>query len=168
MNRTHTQKGFSMVELTVVIVIIGILATMAVPYFKSSVEKTKAREGMSFLHNVELQQARYMAETGAYARTLKELEGRMGETMETPEFFDKGAISSGDWETRWQLKLTRNGASSGFGRYSIMWNQDGFMSSQSSIPTDLKPAINADAPTSSCSGPIPSSRGIADPAYTQN
>jgi len=168
MKNTNNKKGFSMVELTVVVVIIGILATLAVPRFKSSVEKTKAREAMSFLHNVELQQARYMAELGTYATTLKELADRMGETMETPEFFDKGPITSSNWETRWQLRLTRNGPSSGFGRYTVTWNQDGFMDSLSSIPTDLKPSTNKDEPTFSCSGPIVTTHKIAPSALSQD
>ena len=40
----HYKAGFSMVELMIAVVILGILATLAVPRFLSSVESTKAAE----------------------------------------------------------------------------------------------------------------------------
>ena len=152
-----SKKGFSLVELTIVVVILGILATFAVPRFMTSVEKTKASEGLSYLHQVEQQQSRYMAWHGRYAKSTKELRADMGETLASPSFFDTTAFSSSDWEERWSTRLIRNSASSGFGRYTIAWGQDGFIKSKSSIPTALKPDGGGTAPVSS--GKIPSGSG---------
>ena len=46
MERTKTmmKAGFSLVELAVVVVIIGVLAAFAVPRFRASVERSKAAE----------------------------------------------------------------------------------------------------------------------------
>jgi prepilin-type N-terminal cleavage/methylation domain-containing protein len=156
------KQGFSLVELTVVVVIIGVLITIGVPRFKSSVEKAKAREGLSYLHQVELQQARYLAAHGRYAANFRELESGTGESLDPPESFDRSSITSNNWERRWQTRLTRNGASSGFGRYTIWWNQDGYMERTSSIPDTIKPDLGSTSSGPSCSGPFPNSRGIKD------
>jgi len=35
--------------------------------------------------------------------------------------------------------LTRNGASSGYGRYTVVYDQNGFNARKSSIPSELSP-----------------------------
>lgn len=134
---TNKQSGFSLVELTIVVVILGVLATFAVPRFMSSVERTKASESFSYLANIESAQARYNAERGLYADSTSKLDI----DLETPEFFDVSAPSSANWETQWEMKLTRNGASSGYGRYTVIFNQDGFNTTSSSIPSELAPNL---------------------------
>ena len=139
MQHNKYRSGFSLVELTVVVVILGVLATLAVPRFRTSVERTKATEGLSYLHQMERQQSRFFSTMGRYSHSKQELEDVMGETIHTPKFFSTSAISSSNWEKRWSTKLTRNSESSGFGRYTITWGQDGFEASKSSISSELKP-----------------------------
>lgn len=50
------KKGFTLVEVMVVVIILGILATIGVPQFADSIEKAKgaeARAGLSFIQIVE-------------------------------------------------------------------------------------------------------------------
>ncbi len=63
---TESRKGFTLVELAVVIVIIGVLAAFGVPQFLKSVERSKAAEAFNYLSAVRSAQERYLAKNGIY------------------------------------------------------------------------------------------------------
>ena len=133
-----TQKsGFSLVELAIVVAILGILATFAVPRFMLSAEKTKASEAFSYLAQVESAQDRYNAERGKYSNRVSSLDV----VINVPEFFSVSGVSSSNWETKWEMVLTRNGDSSGYGRYTVVFNQNGYDSRKSTIKSDLAPSL---------------------------
>lgn len=129
------QKGFSLVELTIVVVILGVLAMLAVPRYQVAVERSKASESFSYLAQIEAAQARMQARSGKYATKLTELDL----TVDAPDHFTVGNFTSSNWETKWECKLTRNGASSGYGAYTVVWNEQGFNRSGSSIKDELIP-----------------------------
>lgn len=67
------RKGFTLVELMVVIVIIGILAALAIPRFLGATNKTKASEFKPVLKQVYTLQTAYKQERDQYAATLPEI-----------------------------------------------------------------------------------------------
>jgi type IV pilus assembly protein PilA len=133
MNRSTA--GFSLVELTIVVVILGVLATMAVPRYRVSVERAKSAEAFTYLAQVAGAQERYNARAGKYARNLKDLDIQLS----SPTHFRVGQVTSHKWQTKWQLTLTRQGPSSGFGNYTVTWNQIGFSPRRSSVKNELVP-----------------------------
>ena len=69
---TPTQKGFSLIELLIVVAIIGIVAAIAVPYLEQARQATKSASAVTSLRTVNSAQASYRATNGRYG-TLAEL-----------------------------------------------------------------------------------------------
>jgi prepilin-type N-terminal cleavage/methylation domain-containing protein len=127
------RRGFTLVELAVVVVIIGVLAAFGVPRFLQSVERSKAAEAFAYLSAVRTAQERYQAREGKYATVLTELDIK----SPTPKYFDVGTIS-GTEEDEWSLTLTRKAGSSGYGQYTVTYTEEGF-DPTSDIPADVNP-----------------------------
>src|SRR6187455_652447 len=67
MRKASFSQGFSIVEMMVVIVIIGILAAIAVPTYSSYIYKSRVAEGTTFLASIKQRQEAYRSEFGRYA-----------------------------------------------------------------------------------------------------
>jgi prepilin-type N-terminal cleavage/methylation domain-containing protein len=66
MSKLRNQNGFSLVELMIVIVIIGVLAAIAVPIYSSNVKKAKMSEADAALGTIRTQLRIYYGENGSY------------------------------------------------------------------------------------------------------
>ena len=64
----HGDRGFSLVELLLVIAVIGILAGIAVPLFLGERTKAMQAEARSNLETLRLLEEQYFAENGCYYR----------------------------------------------------------------------------------------------------
>ena len=137
--RQAARKGFSLVELAVVVIIIGVLAAFGVPRMLKSVERSKAAEAFKYLAAVRAAQERYQARQGPYAALLTDLDMEQS----APKYFAVGAVGaggSGSLEDSWTLTLSRQGATSGYGAYTVTFTEDGYDGVNSTI--DALPDIN--------------------------
>jgi len=67
--RTSSEKGFTLIELMIVVAIIGILAAIAIPNFMNYQCKAKQSEVKSNLGNIRTAQEAYFAEYDWYGTT---------------------------------------------------------------------------------------------------
>lgn len=64
--RSRLRAGFTLIELMIVVVIIGILAVVAIPAFSSYVQRSRMAEGFAFLGEIRQREEAYRAEFGQY------------------------------------------------------------------------------------------------------
>ncbi len=58
------QKGFTLIELMIVVAIIGILAAIAIPAYQDYTIRAQVSEGLSLASDIKAGVAEYMAQTG--------------------------------------------------------------------------------------------------------
>lgn len=64
--RNNDQQGFTLVELMITIVIVGILASVAIPLYQANVKRAKASEADATLGSIRTALRVYYAENNAY------------------------------------------------------------------------------------------------------
>jgi len=75
LNKMRDQKGFTLIELMIVIAIIGILAAIAVPAFTEYREKGCNSSAVSDLRNAATAQEAYFIDEGTYCNDTATLAG---------------------------------------------------------------------------------------------
>lgn len=83
--RTNKQSGFSLLELMVVIVILGILATMVIPNVFSNRDKAEHQKVVSDLTALENAMEMYRLDNGVYPTTEQGLEALVQEAQLDPK-----------------------------------------------------------------------------------
>jgi len=71
--RTHLRPGFTLIELLIVVVIIGILASIAVPKFSNTKEKALVASMKSDLRNMGTAQEAYFSDWQQYTTSLNNM-----------------------------------------------------------------------------------------------
>ncbi len=77
------KKGFTLLELIIVIIVVGVLATLATGQYIRVIEKGRSAEGVYILGALRSAQQRYYAEYEAYTATV----GNLDVTFTTPKYF---------------------------------------------------------------------------------
>src|SRR3989338_1916407 len=61
------KKGFTLLEILIVVVILGVVAGLALPAYFSTIEKARAQEALSSLSATRQAMIQYFSEQGTYA-----------------------------------------------------------------------------------------------------
>ena len=90
MNKKKIQ-GMTLVELLIVVAIVAILASVALPSWNSQVQKARRADARNALLNVQLEQEKYRSNNGAYASALADL--GLGHYA-TGDYYDVSVVSN--------------------------------------------------------------------------
>ena len=104
------QEGFTLVEILIVVVIIGILATVAIPTYFSYVEKAYASDAKTQLKNILMNAKLYAQQTGDFPDewTQMEEDGYMtlSESVKAKWEFDISGLELSNGQAEGEMKAT--------------------------------------------------------------
>ena len=94
------KKGFTLLELIVVIIILGILATLGFSQYMKMVEKGRSAEARMILGQIRTAQATYQLENGSYASAITSLPIDAPTGCATTHYFQYSADATSGTATR--------------------------------------------------------------------
>ena len=74
MRNLRNSKGFTLIELMIVVVIIGILAAIAIPKFSQASDRAKEKEADGILKQIYTTQMAYKAQHGTFTTVAADLQ----------------------------------------------------------------------------------------------
>ncbi|MEF7613102.1 type IV pilin protein [Aquincola sp. MAHUQ-54] len=70
----HADRGFTLVELLVVIAVLAVIAAVALPSFTESIRKSRRADAITLLTGLQQMQERFRSNNANYATTLEQLQ----------------------------------------------------------------------------------------------
>lgn len=113
MNYIKRENGFTLIEVLVVIIIIGVLGAIAIPKLASSTENAQRKADVATAHQVKAALDRYEVENGTYPTDLTGSGGVVSSASLIPTY-----ISKLD-NTTTQQNVVAEGGGKGFGVVKI-------------------------------------------------
>ncbi|MFH1479613.1 MAG: prepilin-type N-terminal cleavage/methylation domain-containing protein [Candidatus Omnitrophota bacterium] len=114
-----SKKGFTLLELLVVVIIIGILASMVGPQYSKAVEKSRWAEAVTNIGTLRGAVDRHWYETGTIEEDPSKLDVD-NPNLQNDKLFTYAINDNGDGTTRvYDVTATRIGGTG----YTMTWNQ---------------------------------------------
>lgn len=95
-NHYRRQNGFTLIEMMITVMIIGILAVIAYPSYQEFVKRGHRTEGQAFLNEAAARQERYFAQNNEYTDDVDKLNLKNGNTSETGKYTLSIGTNDGD------------------------------------------------------------------------
>jgi type IV pilus assembly protein PilE len=111
-------RGFTLIELMIAVVVLGILSALAYPSFMDAIYKGRRSEAFAALTSVQLAQERYRANSASYATSLAVLYAALQTTAPGSSNYNL-SIPAADANS-YTLRAVANGAQHGDSRCRTM------------------------------------------------
>jgi type IV pilus assembly protein PilE len=80
--QSNSHKGFTLVELLITIVVVGILASIAVPSYRNYVMRAQRTEAKAALLRIQAAQEKYYLQNNKYTKDLSDTGLKLGDKSE--------------------------------------------------------------------------------------
>jgi type IV pilus assembly protein PilE len=94
--RSPTERGFTLIELMIVVAVMAVIALVAVPSYMDSVRKSRRADAMTGLTKLQQLQERYRGEKPTYASAVASMPLSWGPSNQSPEGHYDLTISNAD------------------------------------------------------------------------
>jgi len=96
-NRLNGARGFTLMELIITMVVIGILAAIAIPQYSEYINRSRRAEAQAFLIDVAARQQHYLTDRRAYGTSITDTAVNGGLAMTVPQrvadFYDVAVVT---------------------------------------------------------------------------
>lgn len=123
MKRARKEKGFTLLELVVVIIVIGILATIGLTQYTKMAERGRGAEARSILGSLRSAEEFYRTENNAYTGTLNQLAVDVPAACQVTHYFSYAVALAGNGFTATATRCTTGGKNPNYvGTASLVLN----------------------------------------------
>jgi type IV pilus assembly protein PilE len=106
MNMQQSQRGFTLVELMVTVVILSLLAAIAIPSYTRYVTRAHRSEAQALLSEAAAREERYYAQNNAFTSTVANLGLRSSTGLSDNGYYQLSISTSDDTQGGYLLSAT--------------------------------------------------------------
>ncbi len=102
------QKGFTLIELMIVVAIIGILAAIAIPAYQDYTIRAQVTEGLNLMSDMKASVAEWYAQEGSWPSTLVQIGISNGASSKSGKYVRSIALDTGSLQATFGLQANNN------------------------------------------------------------
>gem|GEM_PF-1552338 len=110
MDRRQNQKGFTLLEVIITVIIVGVVMAAAIPRIGQAVEKFRAQEAVSLIQNLSAAQERYYIDNGQYYFVDSQTFNGLDMSVPSLQYFDSPS-ANGTSVNSWKVTAVRSDSS---------------------------------------------------------